>query len=1268
MNRNSQRGVALAVTRRERGSTKLSESLADADFMASAALARAQAQLVAQMMATTNRLSYDLAVSTNFINPRGFRPQRLAGPNPTNVSYVYANGNPVTGQDLLQNIANLQYDARAPVFVPTNEYDLRFTEFRYYLDLNRNGMFETNGRLAEIGFDGSYFSTNGLPKAQLVNVLSNNFVGDPEWIGVLEHPDQPHSETNRFVGRYAYLVLPAGKTLDLNFVHNQANPAAPDALTPYGPGGNGYFRNQGVGSWELNLAGFLRDLNTNNYAWPAISYLGFNPASVSASTLPTGVAFEDARELLGFRYADTRRTLKPIDQVLSTNWTHISRNSIDDYGDGPFNIYNGPLTLDNDRVRASWSGSDNTNAFFDVQQLLTTPNISRFSSRLRGIMTPNRLSTYDRYTFYRLLGQMGMDSTPALKSRININYVNEPGIISTNIANWTPTNFFIRAADAMLKASLFTNITQTAGGRRFTNWYIGETLVRPDISITNIQIYFDPAQAVPGNGNLNTNSEYTASIHRILQVAANIYDATANISGSPTATPYLPTVFRPIFTKTSTNIYISGYLEATNSLFLNNPWYDLPNFFARLKPAAFQDLNVFGQPIVIGAKKGYPNFNEFTIQSLIQVSRKLEVGKLAVGGPPAYTNQMYILGISNIFGLEAWNSYTQAYTRPFELRVTNRYSVVLSNIYNGGTNQIFAGFSAFGLTTNSTFWPGNSNAVALGTSPNSFIVPYNTNITFMTNLAYAPTTGRWFVAPGNNFFGFDRTFNPPEWQLYFTNRMTYIMIDKVSGRVVDFVNLDNLTNSINITALLTTQTNISTASAGYIPNFGRAPAGSAPQANEGDFWITNRLSILAPTAGHTNQMAVSLRLLEADNALWQSFLGAAPSGKDKDNSITAFRIFMGLDAGPMPPSLSHQAPFTPTRRFSQVYTWQANDPLVHYVVADLLDPILNNPTNAAILKAGTKLPESNIGKQNERYRPWGGNPVKTDLADTNSFNMAVKDPRIYRSDDWEFPENSTTTNLVKFPSIGWLGRIHRGTPWQTIYLKSQATPPLEWQKWSGSLGTAPTNDWKFLDLFTVALHENSARGLLSVNQTNLAAWSATLSGVGVLTNTLPNPGKNTRPGFRDIFIEPGSPQLRTIVAAINQARTNNPGGVFTNMGSVLSAPELSIRSPYLNTNAVQLLHGLTDEAVERIPRQILSLLKEDEPRVVVYSFGQALKPAPRSLVTEANFYHLCTNYQVSGEVVTKTILRFEGDPQGDRSVPPNPLRTVIESHVALPPE
>ena len=92
----------------------------------------------------------------------------------------------------------------------------------------------------------------------------------------------------------------------------------------------------------------------------------------------------------------------------------------------------------------------------------------------------------------------------------------------------------------------------------------------------------------------------------------------------------------------------------------------------------------------------------------------------------------------------------------------------------------------------------------------------------------------------------------------------------------------------------------------------------------------------------------------------------------------------------------------------------------------------------------------------------------------------------------------------------------------------------------------------------------------------------------------------------------------------------------------------------------QIRLGRTDEVYERIPQQILSLLKEDEPYVVIYAFGQSLRPAENSIVrTPGPYRGLCTNYQVTGEVVTKTAVRIE-----------NPksriYKAVVESYNVLP--
>src|SRR6185295_10954460 len=260
----------------------------------------------------------------------------------------------------------------------------------------------------------------------------------------------------------------------------------------------------------------------------------------------------------------------------------------------------------------------------------------------------------------------------------------------------------------------------------------------------------------------------------------------------------------------------------------------------------------------------------------------------------------------------------------------------------------------------------------------------------------------------------------------------------------------------------------------------------------------------------------------------------------------------------------------PIWRLDLQMSWQANDPLVHYQIEDLFDPSTTSTNNIFSLKPGQSQP-SNLGKVNERYNPWGGRPGTASANDAFAFNVNVKDPMVQRPDDWGFPTN-------KFATLGWLGRVHRGTPWQTMYLKAGVEPAASWLKWAGRPDTHPTTDWKLLQLFTVAPNDNAARGLLSVNQTNLAAWSAVMSGVYVLSNNFNGASKSApATNWAGVRIEPATWQLVTIVSNINATRLQQPGQVFRSLGDVLASPALTIQSPFLNlTDQNQLRYGISD--------------------------------------------------------------------------------------------
>src|SRR5947207_4200708 len=109
-----------------------------------------------------------------------------------------------------------------------------------------------------------------------------------------------------------------------------------------------------------------------------------------------------------------------------------------------------------------------------------------------------------------------------------------------------------------------------------------------------------------------------------------------------------------------------------------------------------------------------------------------------------------------------------------------------------------------------------------------------------------------------------------------------------------------------------------------------------------------------------------------------------------------------------------------------------------------------------------------------------------------------------------------------------------------MYLKGypiSADAPDRWLVTEGgpgiSFATHPTNDWKFLDLFTTALHPNATRGLHSVNQTNVAAWSAVLSGIRVTTMTDDGSGWFNP---SEVNVEPAAvnSSLGAIIDAINR--------------------------------------------------------------------------------------------------------------------------------------
>src|SRR5437867_8218778 len=222
-----------------------------------------------------------------------------------------------------------------------------------------------------------------------------------------------------------------------------------------------------------------------------------------------------------------------------------------------------------------------------------------------------------------------------------------------------------RGAGRLLAAALLTGLLLTCGasGRAaprvstespigfFTN--VASRLLQSELnlSLNRIQLY-------PTN-------QYTPSVHRLLQVTANLYNALPN--RTITGYPFLASLFRPLFTNDGGTIYITGFAEETGTNVLRAPMRDIsdPLDRAALQPG---DM-VYGVPLIVGAKKGFPNFNELAVQTRVYVSRLLEFRRPALDAAVNETNLMYVAGISNMFAVEGWNSYSNAYPRGLQVIV-----------------------------------------------------------------------------------------------------------------------------------------------------------------------------------------------------------------------------------------------------------------------------------------------------------------------------------------------------------------------------------------------------------------------------------------------------------------------------------------------------------------------------------------------------------------------------------------------------------------------
>jgi hypothetical protein len=1175
----------------------------------------------------------------------------------------------------------LFYSPRPPVFIPVGSNGSN--DFRFYVDLNRNGRYDPNGLQLVISPDPNnpYYNNNGFTMPAIIpgNTLSNVMIGDPEWIGVLEKPDAPYGPNNKFIARYAFIAVPVGNTLDLNAIYNQVNeegnadPTVNPAQNSSANAANDYyFRNQGVGSWEINLAAFLADLNTNEWCqvignpingndnWYYYQYQ-LNP------NINRGHSFDDARALLAWRYNNKYSTLASVDYlfggVSGPGDIAFRNDGIDGYSDGPlqttFDTNADLFSPDNSRL--NWAGADNTNHFFTHQELFNPAETEMgvispalgFTDRLLQpgtntvSVTSTNISTYNRYTFYRLLSQLGTDSTPE-SGKMNVNYDNLDPFVTvvngftvtnppsaTNFAPWQPLAFFTNAADRLLRA--YTAQWRASNPTNFAATFYGA-------NPTNFNpLYFNPDQwsNYPAFGIRNipvlvsNQFVYSSAVNRLLQLAANMYDATTN--NYPAMANNYPSVFRPLFSRDAsafgvgrgTNVFISGFTNVTSFIGTSDPLFATPvdvSFVSQTNGSVTNlAINVYGVPWIIGAKKGFPNFNEFVMESVVGVTRRLQLTRNTNTSPPTMTgtNQMYLMNLNTSLGVDLWNSYAAQYNGNLSGLVRQNLSISVIND-DVGFNAHSGIQQPIIFSTNCVFspnpWPGaGAPQQWYGNNPNSgsFIVPLGGTFIMMTNSVYrSPYAGSGTLPAGfsapcliptNYFTVFTRTpvlfetntpgFPLPHWGLLTTNQLQVFMLDKDSlgqYHIIDYAHFEQVSSrdlNAEIFADDLDGNNVGVWNTNINPRTG-VPYGIENQIN-----ISRGSNVPLGPPGedgtwNPDPQAASLGgTVTAQQASFQAFF--QPLG-----SLGNVPAWSSYPPGNAPNYLSSvQAPYSPTRYGVGYVIMQANDPLVHYLASDMTPsqskPGLTNRFNYN--QVPPTLTNLDLGQLNSNYQPWGGNPnfAATTWSALTAYNLTLKDPLVRYSDNWDFPTN-------KLPGIGWLGRVHRGTPWQTVYLKAsdllnviqiqtnQTLPFIItatnyvgrniWAQWAGdtqltydqyfdTFNTAPVQDRLLFDLFTTAFNDNATRGTLSVNQgagssdlaAGLAAWSALFSGTVVLSNNLDNATaagvshiqyQSALPGYFPpsyvvANIQPAGPwsiltnsAVGQIVQGINQTRTN----------------------------------------------------------------------------------------------------------------------------------
>jgi parallel beta-helix repeat protein len=413
---------------------------------------------------------------------------------------------------------------------------------------------------------------------------------------------------------------------------------------------------------------------------------------------------------------------------------------------------------------------------------------------------------------------------------------------------------------------------------------------------------------------------------------------------------------------------------------------------------------------------------------------------------PSATNVLYALSISNQFGLEAWNAFKDTYGGPLQLRVQSWHTVALS-VSNATAHPrtLISDTRAFSTNLTLESWPAGQFQVVLapplvllsnsacrpGPLPlASPFVPVSTNMAF-------PTQGDVL----------------PDFVVHCTNRLQYALVDPEANRLIDMVCFRGL-NTTTPTVVLA-----------YA-----SPGGSSGLSR---FWLPYRIggatNADAPTLGLLYQIDASLGNLSLSTQQMRDW--CLPLEADRTKAIDLFREFCGLTPiyyrtpeqrrvlqRELAGKLAVQVPFVFTAKFADPWSWEVNDPTVHYLAGDLRIPGVllygfpSGTTRSLCSSWNVQLPLVSLGRTNAVYL------LQHSTAAKRTQSPAQFDLELGSPDAWNFP----ATPLV---NLHWLDRVHRGTPWQTVYLGGRISPNLASSYPATAAALNSTNDWPLARLW-----------------------------------------------------------------------------------------------------------------------------------------------------------------------------------------------------------